>query len=147
MVIALDSIEGILQTDTEALLAAMPTPRDPFREFKRAFSGIMLNPPTVWSMPRMTTIGEEGQFLEQVHLVTVKFGITGSDPDLITDAALDYMRAIDLALRNATVAELDPTILHLHPQQHDYGPLYADGKGFARFPELHVVVESVEAPF
>lgn len=146
ILIALNCIQSILENDTAELLANMATPRDAFREFKWAFTGMMVNPPTVWIMPRTTQISDEGQLIEQVHLVTVRIGLMGGDPEDIAHAAVDYMTAVDLALRNAAVSELDETILHLHPQEHDYGPLFQGNGGFAKFPELHVAVESVELP-
>ena len=141
---SLNAILAIIQNDTGAILAALPTPRSPFTQFGFAFTGISMNPPGAWVMPRSTEVGDDGNLLPQVDQITVKLAIVGSDPEDIADQTLDYVKAVDQALRDAAVAEIDPTILHLHPQLHDYGPLYEHAAGFGKFPEIHVVVERVE---
>jgi hypothetical protein len=142
---SLDVVQQIIQKDTADRLQEMDTPRVPFAEVARAFTGMMKNPPAAWVMPRMTDLPDnDGNLIPEQDLVTVKLGVAGSDAESVEDAALDYVRAVDEALRAAAVAELDPTILHLRVRQHDYGPLWQKEGGFARFPELHLVIDRLE---
>jgi hypothetical protein len=141
---SLDVVASILKADTAAILQAMETPRDPLRGVGRAFTGLMPAAPYAWVMPRSTAFDDTTNPETQQDLVTVKIGITGGDPEAVAEAALDYVAAVDRALRDADYTELDPTILHLHVHVHDYGPLF-EGKGaFARFPEIHLEVTRVE---
>jgi hypothetical protein len=144
---ALDVVQTIIERDTPALLAAMNKPRDPFRQVGRAYTGQLPNPPAAWVMPRTTAFASEGQLISQADLITVKIGIVGAEPEAIADAALDYVKAVDLALRNAAAGELDATVMRIYVVQHDYGPLFGGAAGgFARFPEVHLQVERVEVP-
>ena len=141
---ALDVVQSILISDTPALLAAMTTPRDPFTSVGRAFVGLAPAPPQCWVMPQRTTPKTEGTIVASASEITVKAGIVGAEPEMVADAAIDYINAIDMALRDALPQEFDFTVLRIHIQEHDYGPLYERGKTFARFPEAHLVVHMEE---
>lgn len=142
---SLKMVQAIIANDTAALLAAMETARAPFTSVGFAFTGMLKNPPQAWVMPHQTAFDPEGQRQEQSDLVTVKLGIVAGEPELLVASVLDYVAAVDTALRNATVSELDPSVLRLFVQMHDYGPLFSGEKGgFAVFPEMHLVVERLE---
>jgi len=131
-------LKAILVNDTPTILSGMT--RAPFTGVGTFFSGMMPSPPYAWVQPRSTEFDDETQVETQRDQVTVKIGISGSDPEAIAAAALDYVAAVDQAIRDAADAELDPTITHLHIQAHDYGLLYVDKGGFARYPEIHLEI-------
>jgi len=140
---ALDAIGAVLEARTPALLAGMG--RAPFTGIKRAFSGQMLNPPMVWIEPRKTAIDDTGNPPQQHASVTVVVGVMAGDPEALLDAALDYVRAVTLAIEQAGGAEWGDNITHVHPSEMDYGPLFTGDKGgFAKFPMVHVEVEMTE---
>ena len=140
-----DAVAAVLEKYTPALLAAMETPRDPFREYLRAFTGQLKNPPAVWVMPGRTAIDPEATVLRQQSVITVRIGVTGSEPEDLMDAALDYVRAVsDAVLVASGGADWGQDILRVFPEVHDYGPLYTQGKAFARFPEVHLVADHAE---
>lgn len=139
---ALEAVTAVLKADTPGILQGMQ--RDPFAYFGRAFVGIVPAPPSVWVMPRTTAIAPEGWSPKQQDLVTVKIGVVGGEPELVVDAALDYVLAVTLAVWDRAVEQTDNTILRVHVQSQDYGPLYESGKSFARFPEVHLVIDRQE---
>ena len=141
---ALDVVQSILINDTPALLAAMTTPRDPFTSVGRAFVGLAPAPPQCWVMPQRTTPKTEGTIVASSSEITVKAGIVGAEPEMVAEAALDYINAIDMALRDVAPQALNVAVLRICIQEHDYGPLYERGKTFARFPEAHVIVHMEE---
>jgi hypothetical protein len=137
---SIDVVRAILEADTPRPLAAMATPREPLRGIGRVFTGLMPAAPYAWVMPRTTTFDDSTEPETEYDLVTVKLGVTGGDPEALIEAALDYVSAVDEALRDAQTEELDETILHLHVHAHDYGPVYELKGAFARFPEIHLEV-------
>jgi len=137
---SINTVTAILREETPTLLKAMETPRDPFRGYGVAFAGIMPSPPWCWVMPRVTDFGPEGQVQDQGDAVTVKFGIIGADPEALAQAMLDYVKAVSLALQLTPVGQYDSTVMNIFVERHDYGPLYQKDGGFARFPEVHLVV-------
>ena len=72
------------------------------------------------------------------------------EPDDLTDAAMAYMRAVDLALDQSFPADWEGklgangVVLRVFVSGHDYGPLFERGGVLARFPELELVVETEE---
>jgi hypothetical protein len=137
----LAAIASVLQKYTPGLLAQMTPPRGPFLDYLRAFTGQVKNPPSVWVMPGQTQLAEEGTTLSQQSLVTVKIGVLGSEPEDVMDAAQDYVRAVSDAILMADPAnDWGANILKVFPQVHHYGPLFEQGRTFARFPEVHLSV-------
>lgn len=135
---------SILETYTPALLAAAA--RDPFAEYGRAFTGVVANTPAVYVMPVRTSFDADIQgCFGELHQITIKFAVTGSDPEDLADAALAYMKAIDEAIQQATGADWGTAASRVFIQGHDYGPLYERGGSYAKFPELELIVEAQEA--
>ena len=102
---------------------------------------MVINWPPVAAMPRNS--GFDGEIVGCSHsqnLLTV-IGVNGAEPDQVTADAMAYMVAIDQAIQAA--ARL-PQITRVFVQQHDYGMLYERGGSFAKFPELHLLVEVYE---
>ena len=62
----------------------------------------------------------------------------------VQTCALPILKAVSLALHEQPIGQIDGTILRLHVQSHDYGPLYESGKGFVRLPEIHLVIDRLE---
>jgi len=145
----LDAVIAVLQKYTPDLLTALSdsndTPRAPFTLIGREFIGILPSPPQAWVMPVRTEIRDQENTLPQQSVVTVKIGIVGGEPEAMVDMALDYVRAVSDAVLMADPAnDWGANIIRVHPQVHDYGPLYERGTTFARFPEVHLVVTHEE---
>jgi len=139
----LDAVQAVLEKYTPGLLAALNRP--PFVEFLRVFTGQLKNPPTAWIMPRRTAIAEEPTALEQKSEVMVKIGVLGSEPEEVVEASLDYVKAVtDAVLMADPAADWGINILRVHPQIQDYGPLQDQGRTFARFPEVHLIIDHAE---
>jgi hypothetical protein len=113
-----------------------------FAEVKQSFTGVILNWPQAAVMPR--TSGFDPEIVGASHsenLLTVKFGVQDADPDVVTATAMTYMAAIDAAIEGAA---LPPNAARVFVQAHDYGALYQRDSSFAKFPELHLLVEVYE---
>jgi len=117
----------------------------PFTGYAKTFVGQTVNPPECWVMPVRTPIDDEGNTYKETHLVTIKFSITGSEPDDLDDAAMAYCAAIHNAIEAAQPADWGAVIpLHAHVFEHDYGPVYQRDGVTAKFPEVHLEVEVQE---
>lgn len=136
---AIERVKQQLEHTTPELLTAAGV--TPFRKFGYVFTGVSPNPPELWVEPRRTQFDPEGQLQNQQHELVIKLAVMGSSPEQIAEAALVYVKACDDAL---STIQFDQTMLRVFIAEHDYGPLYSLGGGFARFPELHVVVETIE---
>ena len=128
---------GVLQSANLGTLA-------PFADVKQSWTGVVINWPPAAVMPRSS--GFDPEIVGASHsenLFTVKFGVNGMDPDQVTADAMSYMLAIDQAIEGAAWL---PQFSRVFVQGHDYGPLYSHLKdgGFAKFPELHLLVEVYE---
>jgi hypothetical protein len=132
---------GVLRDGTPALLAAAGL--EPFAEFRKSWTWTAANWPPVAVMPRTTTFGREGTLRDQTHVLTVKFGVNGADPEQLTADVMTYMTAIDDAIA-AAEATWPEAVKWVFIGQHDYGPLYEKDSGFTRFPEMHIEVEAKE---
>lgn len=140
---ALAAVTAVITKYSPDLLAAIERP--PFAEYGRVFTGQLKNPPSLWVMPARTQLGEEGTFLKQQSIVTLKLGLVAGEPELLVDLVLDYVRAVTDAIFMADPGDdWGPSILRVFPQVHDYGPLYEKGHTFARFPEVHLVIDHAE---
>jgi hypothetical protein len=114
----------------------------PFAQVTQSWTGVVINWPPAAVMPRTSGFDPEisaGSHSE--NLLTVKFGVNGPDPDQVAADAMSYMLAVDAAIEAAPRL---PQISRVFVQAHDYGPLYEKDGGFAKFPELHLVVEVYE---
>lgn len=121
-----------------------------FREYGKAFTGVVANWPAVWVMPVRTEFDGEGSGIaRQAHLVQIKFGVSGNSPAAVTEAGMAYMKAIHAALAASWpgdwAGEIDGVqVLGLAVRNHEYGPLFERQAVMARFPEMEVVVVTAE---
>lgn len=114
----------------------------PFAEVKQSWTGVVVN----W--PPAAVMAEKSQFDPAIegcshsqNLLTVKFGVQNADSDQLTADAMAYMQALDAAIRGAAAPE---NAARVFVQDHDYGLLYEKNGSFAKFPELHVLIEVYE---
>jgi len=113
-----------------------------FAEVKQSWTGVVLNWPQAAAMPRTSGFDPEVTGVSHSeNLLTVKFGVQDSDPDQVTAIAMSYMAAVDAAIE---AAALPPKASRVFIQAHDYGALYQRDGSFAKFPELHLLVEVYE---
>jgi hypothetical protein len=115
---------------------------DAFAEIRESWTGVIINWPSASVMGRTSAF--DGEIVGGSHSrneLTVKFGVNGSDPDQVVRDATAYMKAIDAAIAGA---EWLPTFSRVYVSQHDYGPLFERNGNFAKFPELHLMVEVYE---
>jgi hypothetical protein len=118
------SISAILQSYTPALLASGDY--GPFVDYGFCFTGVVENPPALWVMPVKTNIDDEGTTQKERHEITVKFAVTGSEPDDLVNAAMAYMVALTMAIRSAQVTDWQGGVIPLRVLvfEQDYGPTY-----------------------
>ena len=116
---------------------------DAFGEVRKSWTGVVINWPPCSVMPRSTDFDPEGTAVHGTHALTIKFGVAGDDPDQVAADALGYMAAIDQAIA-ASVGTWPAVVSKVFVSRHDYGPLFAKDNGFAKFPELHLEVETYE---
>src|SRR6267154_198622 len=90
----IDDVVAILRKYTPQTLGTLP----PFVDFGKAFTGVVPNFPANWVMPARTLFDPEGSLTGQQHQVIVKFGISGSEPDQLESAGVQYMKALDDAI-------------------------------------------------
>jgi hypothetical protein len=114
-----------------------------FAEVKQSWTGVVINWPPVSVMPRATAFDAEGTAVHGTHGLRIKFGVCGDDPDQIAVDAMAYMKAVDQAIA-ASVGTWPAAVSKVFVSRHDYGPLFSRDKGFAKFPELHLEVETYE---
>lgn len=139
---------AVLRARTPALLRAAG--REEFVDYGKQFTGVAPNFPSVFVMPVRTVFDADSQHMRhQAHQVQIKFALSGSEPDDVTAAAMDYMTAIDGALAASDPGDwqsviADGVVLRVFVQGHDYGPLFERGGALARFPELELIVEVEE---
>jgi len=141
-----EKVREILRERMPAALGA----RAPFVEIGKSWTGVNVNPPSAWVMPVRTDFdGEVQGYLAGMHTITIKFGVAGAEPDLVTDEALVYMAAMDAALEASWPGDWAGTLEHgsvlrVWVRSHDYGPLFERGNMIARFPEMDLVIETAE---
>lgn len=134
---------GVVNILTTYMPAALEdTGYPPFVDIGTLFTGVMDNPPEAWVDGVRTRIDDEGNSLAELHSITIKFGVTATDPSDIAAAVVAYMKAITDAIAAAQPADWGViTPNHAHVFEHDYGPLFVKGSILARFPECHLEVE------
>ncbi|MDE2097864.1 MAG: hypothetical protein KGL39_11495 [Patescibacteria group bacterium] len=137
------AVIGILQKYTPDALSGAGVPS--FTGFGMLFTGTTMNPPEAWVMPVRTPIEDDEHTYAETHIITIKFSVTGTEPDQIATAAMVYMKAISDALQAAQPSDWGAVIpLHTHVFEHDYGPTFSKDGVTAKFPEAHVQVEVQE---
>jgi hypothetical protein len=141
--LAEDQVTQALVAGTGQFLAQRD--RAAFNSFDRIFVGIALNAPQLWVMGMRTVLAEEGSMVAQVHEVTVQLAVMAGEPELAKAAAVDYVWAVDQALRYPA-APWDIRVTRVFVQSHEYGPVYTKGQSFTRFPEVKVAVLMQEVP-
>jgi hypothetical protein len=134
------AIDAELQARTPALLDARG--RDEIADWRHADTGIMPNPPTCWVTPLTNELSDEGQGLPQEARVLVIIGLSGTDPEDLVAAAMDYVGAVTDAIE--AVPSWGNNIRHVHPGHQDYSARFKRGNGFAIFPAVTVTVQMTE---
>jgi hypothetical protein len=96
-------------------------------------------------MPVRTSFDPDMQgCLHQQHLVQIKLAVSGSTPDEVTEAAMIYVKAVDLAIAAADAAGEFSAYLRVFVEGHNYGPLFEKTGTIARLPEIDLIVEVAE---
>ena len=142
--VALEAVRGMIVEHTPALLAALENPLPPFTNEGGVFRGQVMNPPMFFVQPVNTVFDPEGQTDGEDHQVLVIVAVTGGDPDALTDAALDYVRCVTLALQLNEAEYPEPRIKRVFVREQNYGALRSMGTAFAAFCEVLVVVRMEE---
>lgn len=165
---------AILQRDQQAALnivnAARPAGRvlAPFVAFHKEAAPIQ-NWPALVLVAQQT--GFDAASDEDLRTQTVRFfcalALTGTDPEWLSEDAMDYLRAVDIVLTSAplsdfyvalpithvtvpggTTTPLDPTVSkvqELRVDQHNLGALVARrGGALARGPQIGFVIQMEE---
>jgi hypothetical protein len=130
------------------LLTAMPAPdgmATPFLEV-RLGAAPARNFPNASVIPTRTQFAPDMDTRSQGHGVTVRVGVTGSDPEAVVRMALAYVRAVDLAYAGSLDVDWPEGCLRRFVIEHDYGAMYQgkESGGLAMWPELHFLVECEE---
>ena len=143
-------IDRVLAVIEKYLPTTLPADRAPVREFGRQFTGVVAAMPALYVMPVRTGFDPDAQYLHQAHQVQIKLAVLGSEMGDVTDAAMDYVRAVDLAIAAGEAAGefanavTGGVVSRVFIASHDYGPLFERGGGLARFPEIELIVEAAE---
>ena len=117
---------------------------DMFAEVKKSWTGVVMNWPPCSVMALHSDFDPEGTAVHTTNGFTVKFGVSGDDPDQVAADALGYMAALDHAIGGAVAATWLPQMSRVFVTRHDYGPLFQRDGSFAKFPEMHLEVETYE---
>lgn len=122
---------------------------DAFRTVAVAWTGLLVNPPAAWVMPGRTQFPDrdDGTTRKEVHAVTIRLGLSGSDPDELTYRAMRYVGYVDDAVENLlnTVWGNTIRVLHVVVLEHNYGLMWHNSQGtVAVWPDLHIEVEVEE---
>jgi hypothetical protein len=143
-------IDRVLAVLEKYMPATLPVDREPVVEFGRQFTGVVANMPSLFVMPVRTAFDADAQYLHEAHQVQIKLAVSGSQPGAVTEAAMAYVRAVDLAIAAAEAAGefadavTGGQVLRVFVAGHDYGPLFEGHGGLARFPEIELIVEVAE---
>ncbi len=138
----LDTLATMLRGMKSDTLDTLPA----FAEVKVGM-GLSVNSPSARVMPRKTVFtDDQGQSRAEVHLVTIRLGITGSDPDELTARMVKYVTAVDAAIEKMQDTEWPDYVLSSgrFVTEHDYGAIYSGNNGLACWPEIHVAVKAEE---
>jgi hypothetical protein len=132
-----------------ALLQQMEFTADPaFASVGYAWTGLLINAPAAWAMPGRTAFPDrgDGTLRQQIHSVTIRLGITGSDPEELTKRALRYVQAVDAAIQAMpnTLWGNAIRVLRVFVVEHDYGVMWKNAGTVAFWPDIHLEVEVEE---
>jgi hypothetical protein len=137
------SVTSILQKYTPDLLAAVNQPQ--FAEWGIMYTGVVYNFPKCWVIPKKTKVDDGGNLAKEAHLISLKFAITGPEPDIVAVAAMAYMKAVSDAIANATGADWSPIVpFRTLVFDHDYGPMYKANEVMLALPEAQMEVDLEE---
>ncbi|MGD0922108.1 MAG: hypothetical protein ABSA70_10125 [Terriglobia bacterium] len=155
---------AILQRDQQAALDSVNAGRPPGRELK-PFAAFHKEVMTVQNWPALVLVAQETAFEAtsdaDLRTQTVRFicalAIAGTDPEWLSEDAMDYLRAVDIVLTSAPLGDfyVPLSINHrtvpvskiqdLRVLRHDLGVLVGRrGGGMARGPQIEFVVELEE---
>ena len=165
---------ALLQRDQQAALDIVNAARPPGRDLK-PFAAFYKEAAPIQNWPALVVVAQEDSFDSasdaDLRTQSVRFfcalAITGMDPEWLAEDAMDYLRAVDIVLTSAPLADfyaplpiehrtvpggetagLDAAtskILDLRITRHDLGALVARrGGALARGPQIEFVVELEE---
>lgn len=121
---------------------------DQLRDIGQQWTGNLVNPPGAWVMPGKTQFPDrgEGTVRSQVHGITIRIGLTGSDPEELSARALRYVQAVDAAIEAMPNTSWGDTlrVLYVFVAEHDYGVMWRSGNVVAMWPDIHLEVEVEE---
>ncbi len=166
---------AILQRDQQAALDVVNSTRPPGRALK-PFAAFHKEAAPVQNWPALVLVAQEISFDSNsdadLRTQTLRFfcamAITGTDPEWLAEDAMDYLRAVDIILSSAPLADfsaplaihhrtvpggmtagLDPAnarLLDLRIVRHDLGALVSRRGGvLARGPQIEFVVDLEES--
>lgn len=143
----IENVISALEYRTPTILAAAGLPA--IAHFGRQFTGVVPRFPAVYVMPVRTVFNSDSELRHQAHQIQITLAVSGGSPDAVTEAAMDYMAAIDTAIEAGDPADWQGVlqgglVLRVFTQAHDYGPLYQGNNAAARFPEMELIVEATE---
>ncbi len=169
-----NQILAILQRDQQAALDILNAGRPAGRELL-PFAAFYKEAGTVQNWPAIVLVPQEVSFDANsdadLRTQSVRFicamAIAGTDPEFLAEDAMDYLRAVDIVLTSAPLADfytalaidhrtvpdgmttaLDPAVsrvLDLRVTRHDLGVLVSRrGGSLARGPQIEFVVELEE---
>jgi hypothetical protein len=165
---------AIIQRDQQAALDIVNTGRPAGRQLK-PFAAFHKEVATVQNWPALVLVAQEISFDSDSDLdlrtQTLRFicamAVTGTDPDWLAEDAMDYLRAVDVVLTSAPLADfytplpiahrtvpggetggLDPAVSKIQDLcvlRHDLGTLVGRrGGGLARGPQIEFLIELEE---
>jgi hypothetical protein len=165
---------AILQRDQQAALEIVNGERPPGRDLK-PFAAFHKEAAPIQNWPALVLVAQENSFDSgsdaDLRTQSVRFfcalAITGTDPEWLAEDAMDYLRAVDIVLTSAPLADfylplaidhrtvpsgetsgLDSALsklLDLRITRHDLGALVARrGGALARGPQIEFVIELEE---
>ena len=170
-----DQLIAILQRDQQAALDIVNATRPPGRDLK-PFQAFHKEVVSVQNWPALVLVAQDVSFAadsdadlrtETVRLICA-MAISGTDPEWLAEDAMDTLRAVDIVLTSAPLADfyaalaidhrtvpsgettgLDAAVskvLDLRVLRHDLGVLLTRQRsaGFARGPQIEFVVEMEE---
>ena len=140
----IDRLSEILLEGTPEFLA------EPFVGYYHLWTGQAVNLPAVWILPVRTLFAEDESTLHQAHELTVKFGVSTSEPEDLAQLVVTTMRAVHRAIEQSWPGDWSGAVtagqvMSLYIREHDYGVVFQHAGMFARFPELSLVIETQEA--
>jgi hypothetical protein len=107
---------------------------------------VAINTPCAFVLPVRTGFPNrgEGSARNQVHTITVRMCITGSDPVQLAADCLAYVQAVDAAINDSPASAWPDYVLYVFVAELDYGGMYSKGGGIAYWPEIHCSIEVEE---